>query len=132
MNLQDQYIIFWITKGNDKVKSAIFIINTVQCEWYMFCDLRKANIEGQIHIQRVYAKQCPNNGHIKFGIICSVQFDEFSRVVTLIGMMYQHHHKHTLHFTKYIAPNSNEFSPLFSIIQCNQILTTLEMYCEPI
>ena len=39
INLQNQYIIFWITKGNEKIKSAIFIINTVQCEWYMFCDL---------------------------------------------------------------------------------------------
>ena len=71
----------------------------MKSEWYMFCDLRKANIEGLIHVQKVYAKHCPNNGHIKFGIICLLQFGIFSQVITLICMMYQHHHTNTLFLT---------------------------------
>ena len=132
IDLQNHHIIFWVTVGKGDVKRAIFIIDTLKSEWYMFCDLRKAQIKGVIQVQKVYAKRCPNKGHIKFGIICLLQFNKFSRVVTLIGMIYQHHHKDTLFFTRYIQPNSNEYSPLFSIIQCNQILSTLEMYCEPI
>ena len=131
-NLQNQHIIFWATDGNSEVRNAIFIIDTVNNQWHMLCDLREAEIEGLIHIEKVYAKQCPKNGHIKFGIICLMQIDKLSCVVTLIGMMYQHHQKHTLYFTRYTQPNNKQYQPLFSIIQSNHILSTLEMYCEPI
>ena len=125
VDIGKQHIMFWIIEGNKKVKNASFIIHIPQNEWHIFCDLSNAHINGNITIQNIYAVQCPNTGHIKFAIIGMLQFHNFSRVITLIGMMYQHQYNSSLYFSKYIMP-------LFEMIHCKQILCTLEMYCEPI